>query len=381
VADDPQQLQFPAAAADIASAVARAFDPARLTQARLLAGMTKQALATSLDVSPAAIGQFEAGVSKPRADHLPKLASRLRVPVSFFAAGRPHARVDAGVAHFRSLRSTRVAERAKALAYVEQVWELVNALDRHVELPEPRLPPTSELAVQGPAAAATGLRRFWRISPGPFQHLVRTMEVHGILVTLLPFAQDETARIDAFSTSRLPRPIVVLTPDRANNIYRHRFTAAHELGHLLLHHDIATGDQKKEREASAFAAELLAPAAQIRPELHPRLPIHELTRVSQRWGISVKALITRSRELGIVSETSARRAYQRLSQLESTGLIPAEPITSYAGETPCLLGRAYDLAEQHGLTIPGLAAELAWPVSRVHELLGDVNPRPTLRLV
>jgi len=120
--------------------------PVRLTQARLLAGMAKQALATSLDVSPAAIGQFEAGVSKPRPDHLPKLAFTLRIPVSFFAAGRPHARVDAGVAHFRSLRSTRVAERAKALAYVEQVWELVNALDRHVELPEPRLPSTREPA-------------------------------------------------------------------------------------------------------------------------------------------------------------------------------------------------------------------------------------------
>lgn len=367
--------------ADIASAVAQAFDPSRLTQARLLAGMTKQALAGSLGVSAAAVGQFEAGVSKPRADHLPKLASSLRVPVSFFAAGRPHARVDAGVAHFRSLRSTRVAERAKALAYVEQVWELVNALERHVELPQVHLPAPCEPALQDPSVAASGLRRSWRINPGPFQHLVRTMEVHGIVVTLLPFAKDETARIDAFSTSRLPRPIVVLTPDRADNIYRHRFTAAHELGHLLLHHDIATGDQNKEREASAFAAELLAPADEIRPELHPRLPIHELVRVSQRWGISVKALITRSRELGIVSETSARRAYQRLSQIESTGLIPAEPITAYAGETPCLLGQAYELAEQHGLTIPELAAELAWPAAWVRELLGDMNPRPALRLV
>jgi Zn-dependent peptidase ImmA (M78 family)/DNA-binding XRE family transcriptional regulator len=382
VADDPRQLQFPSAAnSDIDSAVARAFDPVRLTQARLLTGMTKQALAARLGLSATAIGQFEAGISKPRADHLPKLASTLGVPVSFFAAGRPHATVDAGIAHFRSLRSIRVAERAKALAYVEQVWELVNALERHVELPELHLPSSREPAPQDPAAAARGLRRFWSISPGPLPHLVRTMEVHGIVVTLLPFAKDETARIDAFSTSRLPRPIVVLTPDRADNIYRHRFTAAHELGHVLMHHDIAAGDQKKEREANAFAAELLAPAREIIAELHPRQRIHELASIGQRWGVSVKALITRSRELGIVSEASARRAYQRLSQIESAGLVPDEPITSYPGETPCLLGQAYGLAEQHGLTISELAAELAWPISRVSELLGDARARPMLRLM
>jgi hypothetical protein len=117
-------------------------------------------------------------------------------------------------------------------------------------------------------------------------------------------------------------------------------------------------------------------------ELAERARIREQAAAEERAAqAAADALRAQNRELGIVSETSARRAYQRLSQLESTGLIPAEPITSYAGEIPCLLGHAYDLAEQHGLTIPELAAELAWPVSRVRELLGDVNPRPTLRLV
>ncbi|MEU9617577.1 ImmA/IrrE family metallo-endopeptidase [Streptomyces sp. NPDC048155] len=58
----------------------------------------------------------------------------------------------------------------------------------------------------------------------------------------------------AHSASRLPaRPLVVLTANRADDIYRHRFTAAHELGHLVLHGD-ATGDSRREKEADAFAA-------------------------------------------------------------------------------------------------------------------------------
>jgi Zn-dependent peptidase ImmA (M78 family)/transcriptional regulator with XRE-family HTH domain len=375
-------LQFPnLAEGDIADAVARAFEPSRLTQARLLADMTKTALAAEVHLSPAAIGQFESGVSTPRAEHLPKLAAALRVPVSFFATGRPYARVDAGVAHFRKLRSTRVGERAKALAYVEQVWELVNALERHVDFPQLDLPELPDETVTNPVATARAVRNSWDIVPGPLPHLVRTMEIHGVIVTLLPVAKDESARIDAFSTTRLPRPIVVLTPDRADNVYRHRFTAAHELGHVLMHHELAPGEPKIEHEANVFAAELLTPADEITGDLNSRPRIHELNSIGQRWGVSIKALIKRSRELGLTTDVTARRAYQRLNQIESAGLLPDQPITSYPGETPCLLGQAYDLAEQNGLTMAELAHELAWSIPRVRELLGRQQVRPTLRLV
>lgn len=382
VRDRERQLRLPGLGhGELASVVNHGFDPARLTQARLLAGLTKADLAAEMRLSAAAIGQFEAGLATPRAEHIPRLAAVLNVPVGFFAAGRPYARVDAGVAHFRSLRSTRVRERAKAITYVEQVWELTNALERYVELPELNLPDISEENLADPTSAARLARAHWNLSPGPIPHLVRTLETHGIVVTLLPLSKDEAARIDAFSTSQLPRPIVVLTPDRADNVYRHRFTAAHELGHLLLHRDIASGDHQREREANAFAAELLAPADEIKAELQPRLRIHELAELSRRWGISIKSLIKRSRELGQTSDSSARRAYQRLNEIQAAGLAPDEPIASYPGETPCLLSRAYDLAEQNGLTIPKLADELTWATTRVRELLYGDTDRPRLRLI
>lgn len=381
MADSPRQLQFPSLGNDIASAVAQAFEPSRLTQARSLANMTKTALAAQVNLSAAAIGQFESGISRPRADHLPLLAATLHVPVQFFAAGRPYARVDAGVAHFRKLRSTRVGERAKALAYVEQVWELLNALERHIELPALDLPSLKDEGSPDPQATARSVRAAWEIPPGPLPHLVRTMEIHGIVVTLLPFAKDEAARIDAFSTSRLPRPIVVLTPDRADNVYRHRFTAAHELGHLLMHYETAPGEVKTERDADIFAAELLAPADDIINDLQKRPRVDEMSTISRRWGISIKALITRSRELGLISDVAARRAYQRLSQIEGAGLLPDQAITSFPGETPCLLSQGFDLAEQNGLTITELAKELAWEVPRIREMLGYQRKLPALRLV
>lgn len=364
--------------------VAEAFDPARLKQARVLAKMTKQELAHELKVSPAAVGQYEAGITTPRPDHIESLARTLGVPVAFFAAGRPHAQLDASMAHFRSLRSTRVSQRAKAAAFVEQLWELTYALERRVELPSVDLPPVltgSAPEIIEPEVAARQVRKYWGIDKGPLPHLVRTMELRGIIVSLLSFAGDDVARVDAFSTSRLPRPLVVLTPDRANDIYRHRFTAAHELGHLLLHKEVAPGDLEQEKEADRFAAELLTPAAEIQHELPARLRIPVLEEISRRWGVSPESLVLRSKELGVISDVSARRAYQRLQQLRTAGLRRPESIATYPGETPTLLLSAFELAERHGLKLKQLATELAWPMQRVRQLLGQVESRPTLRLV
>jgi Zn-dependent peptidase ImmA (M78 family)/transcriptional regulator with XRE-family HTH domain len=367
-----------------ATEVSRVFDASRLTQARLLAGMTKQELADAIDVSAAAVGQYEAGITTPRPDVLARLPDVLRFPLAFFGRGRPYARLDTSMAHFRSLRSTRVGQRAKAAALGEQLWELTYALERRVELPPvdlPTPPGDSDNTWADPEQAARATRQFWKIDKGPFRHLVRTMESHGIVVSILSIAGEDVARVDAFSSCRLPRPLVVLTPDRANDVYRHRFTAAHELGHLLLHPEALPGDIEQEHEADRFAAELLTPAAEIRHELPTRIRISVLEEVGREWGISPESLVRRCKELGTASDVSARRAYQRLRQLRTAGLLSPRPVDGYPGEMPTVLSSAFELAEKHGLSLRELADELKWPMSRVTQLLGQAGKRPTLRLV
>jgi Zn-dependent peptidase ImmA (M78 family)/DNA-binding XRE family transcriptional regulator len=369
------------------AAVAAAFDPARLTQARRLAGMTKKSVADALGVSSVAVGQWEAGTHPPRPDHVGVLAQSLAVPPAFFAAGRPYARLESSAAHFRRLRKTPAIQRAKAIAFTEQVWELVYALEKRVQLPPVDLPGFSAGEVNKdempsePAAAAQELRRRWSLGTGRIPQLVRTMERRGIVVTLTPFAGAATKNVDAFSTSHLPRPVVVLTPDRADDVYRHRFTAAHELGHLLLHPDTAPGDLQQEREADAFAAELLTPAEIITPQLPGRMDLHALDRLSKEWGVAVESLIYRCREVGVISEPAYRRAFQRLNHLRQLNLFGAEPVTRYPGEIPMLLRRAFELAEANGLSLRDLADELKIKLPRLRLLLGQEDPRPQLRLV
>lgn len=373
--------------ADLLVHIAGAFDPARLTQARRLAELTKRTVAETVGVSPAAVGQWESGVAAPRPDHVARLAALLDVPPAFLAAGRRYVRLDVADAHFRSLRSTPAALRAKAITFTEQVWEVTYALERRVQLPPVELPGFAGGEVHpgdyagDPVAAAQHLRRHWGLGPGPIAHLVRVMERHGLIVTLVPFAGAATKTIDAFSTSHLPRPVVVLTPDRANDVFRHRFTAAHELGHLVLHGDTASGDPVQERQADAFAAEFLTPAASIVPVLPARLELHELERLGRAWGVAIDSLIYRCHEVGRISDATYRRAFQRLNQLRNVGLFPKETVDGYPGEIPVLLAKAYAVAERYGLTLPELAGELKLTLPRLRLLLGHPDNRPALQLV
>ncbi len=274
--------------------ISGAFDAARLTQARRLAGLTKKTVADTIGVSPVAVGQWEAGTaSPPRPDNVEALAKALEVPVSFLASGRPYARLDSAAAHFRSLRRTPAIQRSKAVAFTEQLWELTNALEKRVRLPAVDLPGFSAGEVEqlgfptDPIGAAGELRKYWGgLGLRRIPRVVRTMEQHGIIVTLAPFNPDDAKTIDAFSTTQLPpRPVVVLTRGRADDVYRHRFTAAHELGHLVMHGNCVPGDPLQEKEADIFAAEFLTPKDQISPELPARIDFNALIELSATWGV------------------------------------------------------------------------------------------------
>jgi Zn-dependent peptidase ImmA (M78 family)/transcriptional regulator with XRE-family HTH domain len=360
--------------------VVGAFDPARLTQARSAAGLSKAKLAALVGVTPAAIGQYEAQVAKPRRDLLPTLARELHVPVDYFATGRPMGRVDGSQAHFRSLRSTTARDRSKAISFIEQVWELTFALEKKVQFPDLDLPAIDRECLD-PISAAQQLRKHWGLGLKPVKHLGAVVESHGIVVSLLTMANSDVARVGAFSTSHLDRPVIVVTPERARSVFVYRFTIAHEMGHILLHGEAAPGDQQQEREADRFAAEFLTPHSQIVNLLPRTVNLARLDELSRHWGVSVDSLLLRMKEAGTVSEASIRRGYQKLNQLRSTGGESPEPVTAYPGEMPSMLSEAARLADTVGFSQVDLAQQLRWHPSRVREVLGAEDTRPVLRLL
>jgi len=357
-----------------AATVAAVFDPARLTLARESAAYSKRDLAEAIGRTPSAVTQYEAGLSRPSGPVIDACAAVLSVPIGFFATGRPRLQLDIGDAHFRSLRSARAAERRRALTMVELVWELTGQLTHHVRLPPLDLPDLTSSLTE-PAAAARTLRAAWNMAPGPVPHMVRLLESRGLIVAFLDFS--DSGRVDAFSTAAGGRPIIVLTTEKGTML-RTRFTAAHELAHLVLHTEVIPGDVAHERQADAFAAEFLMPAAEIASELPTRIDLPALLRLQQRWGTSVSALLYRCRELGTLTEASYKRAMMKISRL---GWRTREPGEEFPIERPALLARAFELASTRGVTIPTFAEALQLPPARVRALFGMTDTRPLLRLV
>jgi Zn-dependent peptidase ImmA (M78 family) len=85
---------------------------------------------------------------------------------------------------------------------------------------------------------------------------------------------------------------------------RMRFTLAHELGHLVMHHDQPT--QSMEQEANEFASAFLMPARDIRPHFARRVDLRLFAELKPVWRVSMASLLMRARSLGIPPVTARR---------------------------------------------------------------------------
>ena len=133
-----------------------------------------------------------------------------------------------------------------------------------------------------------------------------------------------------------------------------------------------------EKEADEFAAAFLTPASAMDAALPQRLDLAALDRLGRTWGVSPHSLVRRMVERGRTTESSARRAYQRLAITDDPA---ADPTSAYPGEMPTLLKKAAELAGDHSAGVPALAEVLRLSAAQVRDLLREADQRPVLRLV
>ncbi|MER7968527.1 ImmA/IrrE family metallo-endopeptidase [Streptomyces sp. NPDC096080] len=228
------------------------------------------------------------------------------------------------------------------------------ALERHVEFPEPNLPRLSvdveDESSTLPEEAARLLRKHWDIDSGPVGHLVRLAENHGIVVV---FSPTQNAAVDAYSFDDSYRPTVVLNPAK-EDYYRQRFDVAHEIGHLVMHVDAEPGSKVVENQAHRFAAELLLPEDELRDLLPSKVDWRILAKLKETYGVSLQALLYRSRALGVMSDVTYRNA---VAYLSSKGWRRREPGEMPAVEQPSLYPKAVEILSSVGIDELSLAKE------------------------
>lgn len=143
-------------------------------------------------------------------------------------------------------------------------------------------------------AIAQMLRQSYRLVP-PVQ-LERLFEPFRVIYKEESFPND-------FSGLVMPLPNYpdwfLLAVNKEHPLGRRRFTIAHELGHIVMHHipiRVELRSDIKEKEANAFAADLLMPADEVR---HCMLQGMTVSDMASYFGVSVSAMSVRLDMLGL----------------------------------------------------------------------------------
>jgi len=282
----------------------------RLRSARKMAGLSMEDLVkkTGGVVTKQSISKYEKGMMKSSSDVLIHLASVLGVKPEYFFR---HTLIELSGMQFRK----RAKLPAKVVKSLKQ--RTIDFLERYTELEsilgvqEKFLNPLRNYAIKSlrdVENAALKLRDAWELGLAPITNLLELLEEHGIRV-------HEVYNIDAFdglSAQVGDLHVIVINKDLSTD--RIRFTAAHELAHILCEFP---KDSHKEKLCHAFAGAFLLPEVILERELmkkREQLTLWELEEIKQIYGISMQAIVKRAHMLGIVSDFYFRNFLIMLNQ-------------------------------------------------------------------
>ena len=285
---------------------------ANIARLRLDRQLTQEELAAKAGLSRVALGKIERGTVVPRARTLAVLATALAVPVrDLVTPVRPLESV-----RFRA--RTRVHAREQILAEVSKWLDAYAGLETELgeACPFRFRSKRASHRLSDPSEAARTARRAVGLGPEePVRDICGLLEENGVKLLLLETKRDSFFGLSVGARDGGPA-VVVNTWDRIS-VERWIFTAAHELGHLLLHPSEYRRDATElpvhaEREADAFASEFLMPETAFLSEWdetrgHPLLV--RVLKVKRIFRVSYKTVLYRLVESG--RETSdVWRAFQ-----------------------------------------------------------------------
>ncbi len=251
----------------------------------------------------------------PGSDTLISISKALQLPIEYFF----RTSINIGTVNFRideriPTHSTAQME-AVAQDKVERYLMLEDLLSIHTTFKNP-LRSYSVTTPQEAEEAANLLRKKWQLGTLPIFSAYEMLEYVGI--KLLEFETGNTHVLGFSTIVKRNIPIIVINLSANSTVERKRFTALHELGHILLNIPEKTDKKTRERLCHLFSAALLCPATVLFNELgHKRtaIALDELTSLKSRYGISVAAIVHRAKDLGIINDAYYNQIFdQRIHQ-------------------------------------------------------------------
>jgi len=312
------------------------FSPAMLVLARESRRFTQKALAEASECTQGTVSKAEAGVLKPAPELVAKWAAALRYAPSFLfrlpdAPGLP-------MTFFRKKASLSVTSVKAIKAAIAIRCMQIETLVRSVEPPENNVRSlTIPKDVKNPAEAARYIRSVWRVPPGPIGNLTQLLEDNGVVVVPIERETTELSGLSVYEKRGTLPPVMFINAAAPGD--RYRFTMAHELGHVVLHHHLLEPAADGEDEADEFASEFLMPSSDIRGHFGARVDLQTLAHMKLHWRVSMGSVLMKAKSLGRVTESQSSLLWRQMS---AAGYRKNEPV-DVPREAPQLVFEFVDL--------------------------------------
>ncbi len=344
------------------------FNNERLKTARLLAGFSLRQLEEALSnkVTYNSINKYEKGLMQPETGTILRLAEVLHVTPSYFFGKDSF---ELGEIKFRKQRSLTVADviliKEKTKDKVQRYMEAEKLLSISKKFTNP----LARRQVKDPAKAeelAEIVRAEWGLGTNPIPNVIEMLEENEVKVIEIE-ASEKFDGLSIYVDDSIPVAVV----NDSFTIERKRFTALHELGHLMMNIEI-DDDNKIENACHRFAGAMLFPASEVRKTLGDRrsnIAMGELVAVKEEYGISAQATMRRVLDLGIISPLSYQQFFKRIAcNKKEIGL------GSYKGEEKSsrLLQLVFRLNSENVISLEKAASLAGIPVNEYRALINNV---------
>ena len=264
----------------------------RVKNARVMCGLTLDELCEKMGnlVSKQSLSKYEKGVMMPENNVIVAIAKALNVNLEYF---------------FRPLSSINKVEFRKKSTLGVKKQEQVLGINISFQNP------IEDIVVEdcdGVENVVRELRKGWWTGLRNLSNVVELLEDKGIKVLMVDFDKSFEGLSAWVNDNEFP--VVVINKNMS--VERIRFTAMHELGHLLLNIPSELPDKEKEKICHRFANAMLLPKEALIEEVGNKrrgIALPELIAIKEQYGISVAAVLMRMRDLGIINNSYYKNFY------------------------------------------------------------------------
>ena len=278
----------------------------RLKNARIMKGYSMDELVSAMgnNLSKMSISKYEKCQLSPNSSVIISLSKALEQPVDYFF--KPFT-VHIDSVKFRKLKSRLGAKQENSIK--EKISDLV---ERYITIEEIcnvavvfASPFKNKISTPAQVKkAALDLRNLWKIGNDGIVNVIDLLENHGIKVMEI----DAPDTFDGLSSMVNDKyPVIVLNKNFPSE--RKRFTALHELGHIILPFDSSVSDKDEEVLCNLFANEMLILESVFKSIIgrtRHDISYQELRSIQLQYGISCDAMMYKAKESGVISEQRYR---------------------------------------------------------------------------